>query len=120
MGSWMVRVGRGLRFGKEGGGVDVSVIMLECPAVQVVREVGGASDAARRRSAGHSSCGAETGTHSVPGAVPGGCGHAHGLCNDRCVQPQYVDKVYFLVVAQRLIPMFRLSADHRDFAVAVH
>ena len=40
--------------------MDVPVIMLEFQQVQVEREVEGASDSAHRRSAGHSSCVAET------------------------------------------------------------
>ena len=62
----MVRVGMGAEV--KGG--------RRVPAVQVVREVGGASDSVHRRSAGHSNCVAETGSQSAPGAVLGGCRHA--------------------------------------------
>ena len=52
------------------------VLQRRVPAVQEVR-VEGASDSVLPQSVGHSSCDAETGTHSAnlhaPGAVLGGC-----------------------------------------------
>ena len=43
------------------------------------------------------------------------------LYNDRCVQLQFVDKVVKSLSWRRgRSPWFRLSADHRDFAVAIH
>ena len=56
--------------------VVVPVLQRRVPAVQEVR-FEGASDSVLPQSVGHSSCDAETGTHSAnlhaPGAVLGGC-----------------------------------------------
>ena len=106
MGSWMVWAGgerAEVREGRRGRGRPCGHAAF-FPAVQVVREVGGASDSAHRRSAGHSICVAETGTRSavlhVPGAFLGGCRHAR-CCATTGAQLQ----LDISVVSKRLIPM---------------
>ena len=58
------------------------------PAVRVVREPGGASDPAHRRSGGHSSCFAETGTHNA---------------DLQTLQVQFLEVVDMLVGVQRQV-----------------
>ena len=90
-------------------GVGVPVIMLLVSSSPVVRGVGGVSDSARRRSAGHSSCATETATHSAVLSLQVQFLEVLDMpvvAQRQVRAPARVDKVVNIPVeSQRLIPM---------------